>query len=318
MVDHLVKRVDHETKPKLVFSFLAEELRVYILAFLSCRDILCCIFVCKALRQTFISSSELQYIVELSGQCLLPGISNTDDDHAPISERLQLLRDKAHAWFKFNIHSFQTIITSDTHSRERYVSGEHLIYSWNFDSELVTISPIPSKLPQRTIKHNWSLRTLCPLPHAVKFDVLMDPAQNLFAIAYNVCKANYIYLAALDDGHVHPHAAGPVLVMELPETYSMKGELKCYGRHIAMCLWIVHLETWQLQIWDWQHSTKSSSILRLQDRPESDLDSFYFLGNDRLLIVTDNLKLYSIEDMSETPHNAIAVEPLGPCTRSRF
>jgi hypothetical protein len=52
--------------------------------------------VCKALRQTYISSSELQYIVELSGQRLLH-VPNTDDVNIPVSERLQLLRDKAHA-----------------------------------------------------------------------------------------------------------------------------------------------------------------------------------------------------------------------------
>ncbi|KAG2077341.1 hypothetical protein BDR04DRAFT_1088325 [Suillus decipiens] len=64
----------------------------------------------------------------------------------------------------------------------------------------------------------------------------MDPVQNLFAIAYNADKTTYIYLAALDDGHVHPHAAGPALVLELPESYLIDGDLKCYGRHIALCL----------------------------------------------------------------------------------
>ncbi|KAG1775169.1 hypothetical protein EV702DRAFT_1269530, partial [Suillus placidus] len=108
------------------------------------------------------SSSELQYIVELSGQRLLP-TSNTDD-HTPISERLQCLRDQAHAWFKFNAYPFQTVTLPEIpFPGPKYVTGEHL-YLWNSYNDSVTVSPIPSKLEQRTTEHNWSPRTLCPFP----------------------------------------------------------------------------------------------------------------------------------------------------------
>ncbi|KAG1843360.1 hypothetical protein DFJ58DRAFT_747905 [Suillus subalutaceus] len=246
------------------------------------------------------SSSELQYIVELSGQRLLP-VSNLDD-HTPISERLQRLRDQAHAWFKFNAYSFQTVISPAFRFPEsKYVSGEYL-YLWNHSSDLVTISPIPSKLSQQDNRARL----------AAKRDVLMDPAQNLFVIVYDVNNTTNIYLATLDDGRVHPHAAGPALVLGLPEYlpgYSTRAKLKCYGRHIALRRRYSYINIagtstvqWQLQIWDWQHSTTSSSILcGILYEPFFDEAGFNFLGNDRLLVASDDLKLYSFEDMSKTP-----------------
>ncbi|KAG1786079.1 uncharacterized protein HD556DRAFT_1417334 [Suillus plorans] len=299
--------MDDEIKPKSALSFLVDELWIYVLGFLSCTDILRCTSVCKALRQTYMSSSELQYIVELGGQCLLP-TSNTDD-HTPIYKRLQRLRDKAHAWLKFDAYAFQTVIPSISFSGiQKYITGEHF-YMWNYHDNLVAISPIPSNLlSQRTIEHHWSPRTLCPFPGAERRIVLMDPAQNLFAIAYTFHGMTYIYLATLDDGCVHPHAAGPALVLDTP-VYEWETKFQCYGRHIALwrefythevgVLWPSDC-VWQLQIWDWQHSTTLSSVLNIQTTLFTPT-SFCFLGNDRLLVVADNLKLYSIKDMSETP-----------------
>ncbi|KAG2107415.1 uncharacterized protein F5147DRAFT_204935 [Suillus discolor] len=306
--------MDHKIKPKSALSYVAEELWVYVLGFLSCRDILRCTSVCKALHQIYMSSSELQYIVELSGQCLLPGISSTDD-RTPISKRLQRLRDEAHAWLKFDAYSFQTVTPPIPFGMIlQYCTGEHM-YVWNRHNNLITIIPIPSKLSQRTIEHRWSPGTLCPFPSAARWNGLMDPAQNLLAVRYTVGKITYIYLATLDNGCVHPHAAGPALVLELPgHYYEREAKFKCYERHIA--LWrkfctdkvgtSLPLKTWQLQIWDWQHSTTSSSVLdgSMQTLGSSPIDiptSFFSLGNDRLLVVADHLKLYSIKDVPETP-----------------
>ncbi|KAG2107448.1 uncharacterized protein F5147DRAFT_205841 [Suillus discolor] len=296
--------MNHEIKPKSALSFLADELWVYVLGFLSCRDILRCTSVCKGLHQIYMSCSELQYIVELSGQCLLPGISSTDD-RTPISKRLQRLRDKAHAWLKFDAYAFQIVIPSvSVAAMQTYVTGGEHFYLWNYYDNLVTISSI---LSQRTIEHHWSPRTLCPFPMAERRDVLMDPAQNLFAITYGVDRMTYIYLATLDDGCVHPHAAGPALVLESP-VHEWQVKLQCYGRHIGLsrrfCTRGVGTPSlmWQLQIWDWQHSTTLSTVLSSSIQTTFRTPtSFCFLGNDRLLVVADNLKLYSIKDMSETP-----------------
>ncbi|KAG1842928.1 hypothetical protein C8R48DRAFT_737135, partial [Suillus tomentosus] len=302
-------KMNHEIKPQSALLFLADELWVYVLGFLSCRDILRCTSVCKALHQIYMSSSELQYIVELSGQCLLPGISSADD-RTPISKRLQRLRDKAHAWLKFDAYAFQTVIPSTSVDiMQKHVTGGEHFYLWNYHNNLITISPILPKLSQRTIEHHWSPRTLCPFPVAERRNVLMDPAQNLFAITYTVNEMTYIYLATLDDGCVHPHAAGPALVLDFP-VYEWQAKFQCYGRHIAL-LRQFHTRgvgtssfspMWQLQIWDWQHSTTLSSVLSSSIQTTFLVPtSFCFLGNDRLLVVADDLKLYSIKDMSETP-----------------
>ncbi|KAG1748900.1 uncharacterized protein EDB91DRAFT_1344627 [Suillus paluster] len=317
-------------KSKAGFLSLAEELQFYILSFLPYRDILHCTSVCKALRKTYTSSSELQYIVELSGQQLLPVPDS--DARTPISKRLKLLRDKTHAWFKFDIHSFETIpVPEEQLSNHKIVTDGHL-HSWartrgGDGHSLATIFPILPKPSQQTIERNWSIGALCPLPHAVSLDVFMDPAQNLIAVLYhddigvllNANETLYIDLRALDSGSAHPQAAGQALFLsavpgyEYPPintSYSIR-KLKGFGRHIALLHSLLFevdddefgsVHVWQLQIWDWKHSMTSSSIL--SDTLSLDFPNpidFCFLGDNRLLVVTDDLKLYSIDDMSQTP-----------------
>jgi len=59
------------------------------------------------LHQTYMSFSKFQYIIKLSRRQLLP-VPNVVD-HTSISKRLQLSRNKAHAWFNFNFHSFEQV-----------------------------------------------------------------------------------------------------------------------------------------------------------------------------------------------------------------
>ncbi|KAG2138328.1 hypothetical protein DEU56DRAFT_912485 [Suillus clintonianus] len=298
--------------PNAAFLSLSEELHVYILSFLPCRDILRCTAVCKLLRQMYMFSSELQYIVELSGQLLLP-VPRTGN-HTPVSERLQLLRDEAHAWFKVDIHSFETVFIPDEldFSQKNFASGH--LYVCDRDEDSAVIMPILPKPPQQSIQRNWSPGTLRSVPNSTNLNVLMDLAQNLIAVVYIVDDERlHVDLRALESDRVHPQAVGQTLFMsELPraddnliETTGAK--IKCFGRHIAVlrCLFVVSstlsYKMWQLQIWDWQHSTESNSVLGdIIQRPLDRID-FCFLGNNRLLVVTHDLKLYSIGDMSQTP-----------------
>lgn len=313
--------LQQENKPKAEFQSLAEELQSYILSFLPYRDILRCTSVCKALRQTYISCSELQYIVELGGQHLLP-VLNTFDNRTSISKRLELLRDNAHAWLKLDIHSFETF--SIPFHTEMWVVNEHLCL-WERHRDSTAIFPILPKPSQYTIEHGWSPMSLRSDPNAYGFDVLMDPVQNLIAIAYATVDDHfqwnderiYIDLGTLDGGGIHPQAVGRTLYRSgLPGIQSGnrtsrnlgKLKLKCFGRHIA--LWhsrqitgeYLDVRLWELQIWDWQHSTTSSSVLSVTINPpcEEAID-FCFLGHDRLLIFSDVMKLYLIEDTSQAP-----------------
>lgn len=68
-------------------------------------------------------------------------------------------------------------------------------------------------------------------------------------------------------------------------------------RHIALRRIVSHFDQWQLQIWDWQRSTTSNCFFN----GEADPIDLCFLGNNRLLVASDALKLYSIEDMSRAP-----------------
>ncbi|KAG2141180.1 uncharacterized protein EDB93DRAFT_1338677 [Suillus bovinus] len=311
-------------QPKTGFLSLVQELGFYILSFLPCRDILRCTSVCKALRQAYMSSSELQYIIELSGQRLLP-VPNTDN-RTPTFNRLQTLKDRAHAWFKFDMHSFKTItLRENLSAKKQLVTGGHL-YSWHEDNDVAAIIPILPKPSQRTIERSWSRGTLRSVPHSFTLDVLMDPAQNLIAVAYSVASENHplesdeavqIDLGALDSDGVHPQAAGRALLLSQPSLPTLFAILKGSGRHIALQRSLVIVadggrslskKGWQLQIWDWQNSATSNSVL--DKTGESDMD-FCFLGNDRLLVVAGNLELYSIEDISQAPQ-------LLACFRSPF
>ncbi|KAG0692821.1 hypothetical protein DFH29DRAFT_882022 [Suillus ampliporus] len=77
----------------------------------------------------------------------------TDDS---LAEHLGLLRDKAHAWFKFNTQPVKTAL----------------------------IIPILPKLSQRAIEREWVPELLCSVPDAHSIDVLMDPGQSPVAAAF--------------------------------------------------------------------------------------------------------------------------------------
>ncbi|KAG2123594.1 hypothetical protein DEU56DRAFT_917392 [Suillus clintonianus] len=295
-------------KPNTGFLSLAEELRVFILSFLPYRDILQCTSICKALRQTYVSSSELQYIVELGGQHLLPG-PNTDN-HTPVSQRLRLLRNKAHAWFKADVDSFEPFPIPFKHTTSIFIANGH-VYLWDKDDDTARIIPLLPKPPQQAFQRYWSPGTLCSVPHSTNIDVFMDPAQNLIAVVYIVDhKTTFIDLKALSVDGVHPRAAGQTMFLSgLPghddsEIHTKNVELKGLGKHIALQRWLsVEQGTssddmWQLQIWDWQHSTTSNSVLSAEYGTTFD---FCFLGDNRLLVFTNDMKIYSIEDMSQTP-----------------
>ncbi|KAG2065167.1 hypothetical protein BDR04DRAFT_1108890 [Suillus decipiens] len=308
---------------------LAEELQSYILSFLPYQDILRCTSVCKALRQTYTSSSELQYITELGGQQLLPILGTDLANHTSISKRLQLLRDRAHAWFKFDTHSFETVsIPEQFHDAKTSLADGHLCL-FNQDEQSVQIFPILPKPFQQKIERSWPSGSLCSIPNADSIEVFMDPSQNLIAVACMIVDENlginrlYIDLGALDgDGGAHPEAAGKTLFLSgLPRHEDDIGaienwKLEGLGRHIAFqrsLLPVLHRgsrhkyseEIWFLQIWDWQHSTTSNCVLidtKINTNGEigESLD-FCFLGNDRLLTVNEDLKLYTIEDLSQPP-----------------
>ncbi|KAG1727718.1 hypothetical protein EDB19DRAFT_2042756 [Suillus lakei] len=262
------------------------------------------------------SSSELQYIIELSGQRLLPVLNM--DDRTPISKRLQLLRDKAHAWFKFNLHSFETVsILTELYSAGTFVANGHLC-SWDDDEDSAMIIPILPKPSRRQIEHDWSPGTLCLVPGSTNLDVFMDPAQNLLAVVYAVPGGPlqsddtvHIDLRALNGNSLHHQAAGRSLFLSGLQGFKTDdAKLEGFERHIALqrrqhgmpvASGTSSDRMWQLQIWDWQHSTASNCVLSGTFPDTHYENDLCFLGSNRLLFVTDNLNLYSIEDMSQTP-----------------
>ncbi|KAG2072257.1 hypothetical protein BDR04DRAFT_1096840 [Suillus decipiens] len=320
-----------DMRPQAEFLALVDELRFYILSFLPWQDILRCTSVCKALRQTYVSSSELQYIVELGGQRLLPVPIAYLGKHTSVSQRLQLLRDKAHAWFQFNLHahSFQTFSLQEQVYEVgiSLVDGHLCLWSPYHETEdsrnSAKIVPILPKPSQQTIERHWSPGSLCPVPDAYIVDVYMDPVQNLIAIAYavhsNVLLEGrfYVDIRTLDGDDIHPQAAGQTLVLSVVTAQSRHDwftitevlKLKVFGRHLALQCSPVFDDPvsttsrviWWLQLWDWQHSTTSNSKLSDTMSHFQESIDFCFVGNDRLLMASNDLKLYSISDMSRKP-----------------
>lgn len=191
---------------------------------------------------------------------------------------------------------------------------------------MATIIPIFPKPSQQTIQRNWSPGTLCSVSNSANLDVFLDPAQNLKAVVYKVDHETLsIDLGALDCDSDHPQAAGRTLYLSGPPGYddnrvqTTSAKLRGCGRHIALQRsvevvvdygpGIYYENMWQLQIWDWQRSTTSNSILGVTTLHGF---GFCFLGSNRIIVVADNnLKLYSIEDISQTPQLlACFVSPL--------
>jgi hypothetical protein len=131
------------------------------------------------------------------------------------------------------------------------------------------------------INHEWQHpESLLSVPDAHINDVLIDPRQNLVAVAYNITgrSGGYIDLLALDGDGSHPHAVGPTLstapalsgcqnIIQTLESWRLDG----LGKHIALWRFLLfesdsHKILWQLQIWDWQHSTTSNVSVPCQKR----------------------------------------------------
>ncbi|KAG1859374.1 hypothetical protein DFJ58DRAFT_726398 [Suillus subalutaceus] len=314
--------MNQDTRPQ--FLFLAEDLHACILTFLSYRDILRCtsasiisLVAIDTPKWDFVLTLILQYIVELGGQQLLP-VGLGAHNHTPISERLRLLRDKAHAWFKFDTRPVQTVVVPERFRNEKtFVSNGHLCLGHANGPGFAKISSILPKPTKQGINREWHcLESLLSVPNAHNNGVLIDPEQNLAAVVYEIIGKSgaYIDLLALDGDGSHPRAVGPTLstVQGLPRRQSItqtreSWRLDGLGRHIALWhflrLYDPHRSLLWLQIWDWQHSTTSNCILRdtlFAYGLEESIDSC-FLGNNRLLIASDKLKIYSIEDMSQAP-----------------
>ncbi|KAG2054383.1 hypothetical protein BDR06DRAFT_415021 [Suillus hirtellus] len=265
-------------KPEAELLSLPEELILHILSFLPWQDIIRCTSLCKALREIYVSSSELQYITELGSQQLLPVFNGS----LPVSERLRLLRDKAHAWSKFDVHSSESISIPVQFRRRMKVSvvNGHACF-WKPTMHSGKIFPIVPKPLQQNIDRDFSPDSLCSIPKQRQSDfdvlnVLMDPVQNLLAIVYATVVRNsglvydeacYIDLVALDGDCTHPQAAGRTLFLsDLPKRKNFitkSTKIEGFGRHVALRLFDDQLRIpsftsrWWLQIWDWQHSTTS-------------------------------------------------------------
>jgi hypothetical protein len=233
------------------------------------------------------TSSELQYTIELGGQRLLTVPNMNVDTHTAIATRLQLLRDKAYAWLNFNNRSFKTIsITIPRQFRMvRKIVADGYICLWESswglggnEPDTLRVFPVLHKPSQRTIERDWSPRLFHSVPNTRIISIFMDPVQNLIAIAYivhddtlqvdgsfyNFYPYNfYIDLGTLDGDGAHPEAAGPMLFPP-SEMEHDNGGVKGLGRHIAF--WRCPKFTtaidntykgWSLQIWDWQNSMTS-------------------------------------------------------------
>ncbi|KAG2046328.1 hypothetical protein BDR06DRAFT_1037728, partial [Suillus hirtellus] len=249
---------------------------LHILSFLLWQDIIRCTSLCKSLREIYMSSSELQYITELGGQQLLPVLNGS----LSVSERLQLLRDKVHAWSKFDVHSSESIsipVQFRRRTKVSVVNGHACFWKPTMHSGLAIV--------YATVVRNDGL-------------------------VYD--EAYCIDLVALDGDCTHPQAAGRTLFLsDLPKRKNFVMEstkIEGFGRHIALRLFDDQLRIpsftsrWWLQIWDWQQSTTSKCILSgpIVDPDFNEID-ICFLGNNRFLVINDDLKLYSIEDMSHPP-----------------
>ncbi|KAG2083241.1 uncharacterized protein F5147DRAFT_782990 [Suillus discolor] len=284
------------------FLFLAD-LHVYILSFLPYQDILQCTSVCRDLRQTYLSSSELQYIVELSGQQLLP-VDLPLDSHTPtISECLQLLRDKAHAWFQLNTQPVEHVDVSNKYIMKlTFMSNGHfclmddptLHHNYLRGPTISKIFPILQKPSQRVFDCAWHSNTLSSVPNAQLNDILMDPTQNLLAAAYHVPDGLDVYI---DIYLWMEMALTPKLLDLCCLCYQSCMDLRTFSQNLRVGGFGDPVVVADLGL-----AALDDSVLSDATSGSQISIDHYFLRTSRLLMIVGiNLKVYSIEDMSQAP-----------------
>ncbi|OJA18339.1 hypothetical protein AZE42_06206 [Rhizopogon vesiculosus] len=274
--------------------------------------------------KTIKDSTELQYLIELGAQGLMP--IHPGPPTVSIAECLRILRDKANAWTSFDLSVtkrlrvpwfFNPKFITITHQRLTlspwYDRGDVHIMPKVID--IMTCTPETARFPPC----RWNEDNANPSPGAYSCNRYLDETQELVITVYmlsaDTSTSDSIYqihfrTISMDIEHHLANTSCLELTWWVPsngERQSQKTEVTVLGDRVALYIEVLVEDIdelnsyWSLHVWGWRGGGQSDDIYLSGE--EYSLLEIRFLSNEKLLAITSRccIEEYNVEDLSSAP-----------------
>ncbi|KAG1737986.1 hypothetical protein EDB19DRAFT_2039748 [Suillus lakei] len=306
---HLSPRIDAENTVCRVqmatLEGMPDEMRCYILGFLSYNEIIRCALTCRTMYNTVKCSVELQYIIELGAHGLIE--AHPRGPTVSIPDSLDILRSKANAWNAFKLNAskssrFATLFDCNSMIHRNIVLRAPTMHidAVSKTGDIKTYTTTIGQL--RFNRTNPALHTFRYMdePHDLEIVItlLIDP--DTPGVKYR------IDFRTISTGEGHPLSQGSRVVngrAAFSETQQVEIAVSVLEDRLAIysCgddedwnpCWSLHVSSWQ------QHSP-ADDLCAIGDGA---LEDIRFLTREKLLALSSNghVELYHIEDLSKAP-----------------
>ncbi|OAX31178.1 hypothetical protein K503DRAFT_870733 [Rhizopogon vinicolor AM-OR11-026] len=308
---------------RITLCNIAEELRCHIFSFLSYSEIILCALTCQTMYKTVKNSTELQYLIELGAQRLMP--VHPRPPTVSIAECLRILRDKANAWSSFDLSVtkrlrvpwfFNPKLITITHQKLT-LSPWHGRGIMSKVIDIRTCTPETARLPPC----RWNKGNANPSPGAYLCYRYLDETQDLVITVYKLSvdtsASDFMYqihfrTISTDKEHPLAHISCLELTCRVPSKEDrrfQKSEVTVLGGRVAFYHEVQVLiedideiySYWSLHVWSWCDGGQSDDIY-LSGEGYS-LFEIRFLTNEKLLSLTSHccIENYNVEDLSNAP-----------------
>ncbi|KAG1717273.1 hypothetical protein EDB19DRAFT_2033029 [Suillus lakei] len=298
---HLSPRIDAENTVCRVqmatLEGMPDEMRCYILGFLSYNEIIRCALTCRTMYNTVKCSVELQYIIELGAHGLIE--AHPRGPTVSIPDCLDILRNKANAWstFKPNASSeFNSIIHRNIVLRTPTI---HI----DAASKAADIKTYTTTVGQLHFDHtNPALHTFRYVdePHDLEVVITLPIDPDTLGFKYRMD------FRTISTGEEHPLSHGSRVVhgrAAFSETQEIDITVSVLGDRLAIYLYGEDEDwnpCWSLHVLSWQRRSPADDLCAIGD---GELLDIRFLTREKLLALSSNghMELYHIEDLSKAP-----------------
>ncbi|KAF9234013.1 hypothetical protein BU15DRAFT_66089 [Melanogaster broomeanus] len=314
---------DEEPQRPCFFLCLAVELQCHILEYLSYKDIIRCAQTCRSLLAVILTSTELQYQIELGAHRLRFFAVDDESTH----RRYRLLREKTRAWSLFDLNKvdLRVPLVNDGDFDDcgmSFADGCLSLYNESLDNCSARLVDLDTPSPSQSRTRAWTpgeirssadgLAVIC---------TLMDVWQDLLLCAsirtgFVGCgqPLYQIGVRTISGGpdDYHPLAADGVLF----SVGSFWGaafrfdpgdsQLQVHGDYTGLFSTATadggHGVSWLLQVWNWKRGGTSMCVLQgsRDYHSEPSMHDFCFLGSDRVMVLTrlGHIEIYSYADLN--------------------
>ncbi|KAG2142969.1 hypothetical protein DEU56DRAFT_900305 [Suillus clintonianus] len=288
---------------RATFEDIPEELRCYILSFLSGNDIMRCASTCQKVYNTVKSSAELQYTIELGAQRLIevhprsPTVSS--------AECLRILRNKANTWNSFQLDD-ATAPCDTTLLDFVSISHKQILFS----TRSARVDALSHAVNIKTITTTSGHLVMNQAPHTFRYIDELQDLEITIKLPVNVDSHTFkcqILSRMISTGEEHPLAHGSHIVTSraaFRESQTVKISVSVLGDRLAVYFFGRDENGdlyWSLHVLSWYQCNQADDICAIGNGNQ--LHDFRFLTKEKLLVLSsDNtIELYNIEDLSIAP-----------------